>query len=129
MAAGTVVIYAHSKSLLDIATLGGMCLFGITAVVVFTKGDVGPIFPGAAFLLTGTLFAGFHETYSNVPTTAFVLPAVAPLLSLVGLIPRVLRLRPRWRFAVVVLPVLIVLGLAVGLAMANETLAFGEEEY
>lgn len=129
MAGGTVIVHAHSKSLLDVATLGGMGLFGIAAVVLVTKGDAGAVFPGAAFLLTGTLLAGQYETYSNVPTAAFVLPAVAPLLALVGLVPAVDRLCPRKRFAVVVLPVLVLLGVAIGLAMANESLAFGDEGY
>lgn len=124
MAAGTVIIHAHSKSLLDVATIGGMCLFGIAAVVSFSPGETGPIYPGAALLLVTTLFAGYHETYSQVPATAFALPAVASLLALIGLIPRVDRLRPRWRIAATVLPVLIVLGVAVGLAMANEKLTF-----
>ena len=124
VAAGTVIIHAHSKGLLDIATIGGMCLFGIAAVEAFAPGETGPIFPGAALLLVATLFAGYHETYSEVPAISFALPAVAPLLALVGLFPRVDRLRPRWRIAATVVPALIVLGVAVGLAMANETLSF-----
>ncbi len=124
MAAGTVIIHAHSKSLLDVATIGGMCLFGIAAVVAFLPGETGPVYPGSALLLVSTLFAGYHETYSQVPAIAFALPAVAPLLALVGLIPRVDRLRPRWRIAVSVVPALVVLGVAVGLATANETLSF-----
>ena len=124
MAAGTVIIHAHSKSLLDVATIGGMCLFGIAAVVAISPGETGPILPGAAVLLVGTLFAGYHETYSEVPAAAFALTAVAPLLAHVGLIPRVDRLRPRWRIAATVVPAIIVLGVAVGLAMANETLSF-----
>lgn len=122
LAAGAVVIHAHSKSLLDVATFGGTCLLGVALVVLFTKGDASPVFPGAAFLLTGVSLAGYYETFSSVPTTAFVLPAVAPLLALVGLRPGV---RP-W---VVLLPVLVVLAVAVGLAMANESLALGDEEY
>jgi hypothetical protein len=129
MAGGTVIIHAHSKSLLDVASLGGMCLFGVAAVAAVTKGDAGAVFPGAAFLLTGTLVAGQYETYSNVPTAAFVLPAVAPLLALVGLVPAVDRLSPRVRFAVVAVPTLVALAVAVGLAMANESLAFGDEGY
>ncbi|QEL20862.1 hypothetical protein [Limnoglobus roseus] len=129
MTAGAVVIHAHSKSLLDVATLGGMCLFGIAAVVLVTKGDAGPALPGAAFLLTGVLLAGHYETFSKVPTTAFVLPAVAPLLALVGLIPAVDRQQPWVRLVIVLLPVLAVLAVAGGLAAANESLAFGEDEY
>lgn len=127
MAAGAVVIHAHSKSLLDVATLGGMTLFGVAAVVFVTQGDAGPALPGAAFLLTGTLLAGYYETGSNVPVAAFVLPAVAPLWALVGLTPWVDR--HRFRVVIVLLPLLLLLVAAVGLAAANESLAMGEDEY
>ncbi len=127
LTAGVVVIHAHSKSLLDVATLGGMCLLGIAAVVLVTNADAGLVLPGAAFLLTGVLLAGHYETYSNVPTKAFVIPAVAPLWALVGLIPAVDR--QRLRLVIVLLPVLVALAVAVGLAMANESLAFGNDEY
>jgi hypothetical protein len=127
MTAGTVIIHAHSKSLLDVATFGGMCLFGCSLVVVFTKGDVGAVFPGAALLLACTLFAGYHETFSSVPTTAFVLPAVAPLWVLVGLLPVVDRQRGWLRVLIVLLPVCILLAVATGLAMSYESLAFDDD--
>jgi hypothetical protein len=127
--AGLVIIHAQSKSLMDIAMLGSVGLFGIAAVTLFTKADVGAVYPGAAVLLVGTLFAGYHETFSKVPAMGFWLPAVAPLLALVGLIPWVQR-RPPWqRVLIVSVPTLIVLGVAVGVAMSHETLAFGDEEY
>jgi len=128
MTAGTVTIYAHSKSLLDIATLGAMALFGISAVVCFTRGEVGAVLPGVAILLTGTLFAAFHETESLVPTTAFVLPCVAPLLAFVAFVPAVERWRPIWRWAAVWIPITLLLIAAVTLAATNESLAF-ESEY
>ena len=127
--AGLIVIHAHSKSLMDVAMLGAMGLFGLSAVALFTKADVGAVYPGAAVLLVGTLFAGYHETYSEVPSKAFWLPAVAPLLALVGLIPWVQRLKPWQRVLIVAVPTLIALGVAVGFAMSYETLAFGDEEY
>lgn len=129
MTAGLVIVYAHSKSLMDVAMLGAMSLVGLAAVALFTKADVGAVFPGVAILLTGALFAGYHETYSDVPSKAFWLPAIAPLLALVGLIPWVQRQRPWVRVVIVAVPMLIVLGVAVGLAMSYETLAFGDDEY
>lgn len=124
MAGGTVIIHAHSKSLLDVATLGGMGLLGIAIVVAISPCETGPILPGAALLLVGVSFAGYHETTSEVPAAAFALPAVAPLFALVGLIPWVDRLRPRWRIATVVLPALIACTVGVGIAMKHETLSF-----
>ncbi len=129
MTAGLIVIHAYSKSLMDVAMLGAMGLFGLAAAALFTKADVGAVYPGGAILLTGTLFAGYHETFSEVPAKAFWLPAAAPLLALVGLIPWVQRLKPWQRVLIVAVPTLIVLAVAVGLAMSYETLAFGDEEY
>jgi hypothetical protein len=127
--AGVVIIHAHSKSLMDVAMLEAMGLFGIAAVTLFTKADVGAFHPGAAVLLVGALFAGYHETYSNVTWHGFALPAVAPLLALVGLIPWVQR-RPPWqRVLIVAVPMLATLAAAVFLVMQQETLAFGDEEY
>ncbi len=127
MTAGTVIIYAHSKSLLDIATLGAMALFGIGAVVFFTRGEVAAVLPGGAILLTGTLFAAWHETESLVPTTAFVLPCAAPLLAFVAFVPAVERWRPIWRWAAVWIPVTLILTAAVILAATKESLAFDSE--
>jgi hypothetical protein len=126
MAAGTVIIHAHSKSLLDVATLGGMCLLGIAAVVAFAPGETGPAMPGAALLLVGISFAGYHETSSDVPDASFALPALAPLLSLVGLIPAVNRLNRNRRSLLVILPALIAMGIGVGLAMRAETIRFDD---
>ena len=128
MTAGTVIIYAHSKSLLDVATLGAMALFGIGTVAFFTRGEVGTVLPGGAILLTGTLFAAFHETESLVPTTAFALPCAAPLLAFLAFIPAVERWRPIYRWLTVWIPVALMLIAAVALAATNESLAY-ESEY
>ncbi len=128
MTAGTVIIYAHSKSLLDVATLGAMALFGIGSVVFFTRGEVGAVLPGGAILLTGTLFAAFHETESLVPTTAFALPCAAPLLAFLAFVPAVERWRPIYRWLTVWIPITLMLIAAVTLAAMNESLAF-ESEY
>jgi len=128
-AAGTVIIHAHSKSVMDIAVVGGVCFVGIASVAIFTKADCGAAMPGAALLLVGVLYAGYHETESLVPKAAFVLPAFAPVVALVGLIPALERRTPRSRNAAVLVPVLLVLSTAVALAAANETLSFETEEY
>ncbi len=128
MTAGTVIIYAHSKSLLDVVTLGAMALFGIGSVVFFTRGEVGAVLPGGAILLTGTLFAAFHETESLVPTTAFALPCAAPLLAFLAFVPAVERWRPIYRWLTVWIPITLMLIAAVALAATHESLAF-EREY
>lgn len=128
-AAGAVVIHAHSKSVMDVAVVGGVCFVGIASVAVFTKADCGAAMPGAALLLVGVLYAGYHETDSLVPKAAFVLPALAPVVALVGSIPALERRGPRTRNAAVLVPVLVVLLTAVALAAANETLSFEVDEY
>jgi hypothetical protein len=126
LAAGAVAIHAHSKSLLDIATLGGMALIGIGIVAVFTKTETGAVLPGAAILLSGTAFAAYHETFSEIPAAAFVLPAASPLLALVGLVPVVDRLGPKRRALIVMLPALVAMAVGVVLAMRAEPLRFDD---
>jgi hypothetical protein len=126
MSAGTVAIHAHSKSLLDAATLGGMCLLGFAVVAGFSGLESGSVLPGAAILLTGAAFASYHETFAEIPAAAFALPAAAPLLALVGFVPAVDRLRTRWRVLLVLLPALIAMGVGVGLAMRAEPLRFDD---
>lgn len=126
MSAGAVAIHAHSKSLLDAATLGGMCLFGFAVVAAFGGLETGSVLPGAAILLTGTAFASFHETFAEIPTAAFALPAAAPLLALVGLVPAVDRLCPKRRLAIVLLPALVAMAVGVALAMRAAPLTFDD---
>jgi len=127
LTAGGVIIYAHSKSLMDLTTIGGYALIGLAIVAAFTKADVGAVYPGATLLLVGALFAAYHETYSDVPAAGFAIPALAPLLGLVGLLPLVRRLKGWLRVAIVLGPAFIALGVALGLAMANESLALDTE--
>lgn len=124
IAAGIVIIHAHSKSLMDVLVIGGICLMGFALVCAISPFETGAIMPGASLLLSTACFAGYHETFSEVPPSAFWLPAVAPGLLLIGFLPFVDRLRPRTRIAIQILPPLIVLGIALGLAMSHETLTF-----
>ncbi len=126
MSAGTVAIHAHSKSLLDAATLGGMCLFGFAVVAAFGGLETGSVLPGTAILLTGTAFASFHETFAEIPTAAFVLPAAAPLFALIGHVPAVDRLCPKRRLAIVLLPALVAMAVGVALAMQAAPLTFDD---
>lgn len=127
LTAGVVVIHAHSKSLLDVATLGGMSLLGLTLARLVMTFESGAALPGAAFLLVGTQFAGYHETYSKVPMVAFLLPAIAPAAVLLGLIPQIDRLPPRFRWPIILVPALVLLAVAVASAMSHESLSF--EDY
>ncbi len=126
MSAGAVAIHAHSKSLLDAATLGGMCLFGFAVVAAFGGLETGGVLPGAAILLTGTAFASYHETFAEIPVAAFALPAVAPLLALVGLVPAVDRLCPKRRVVLVLLPAVVAMAVGVALAMRAAPLNFDD---
>jgi hypothetical protein len=125
---GTVLIHAHSKSLMDMAMFVSMALTGLACVVAITKGDASSVYPGVGLLHLGLLFAGYHETYSELPMAVFIIPAGAPLLALVGLLPRFDRLRPWLRVLIILLPVLIALGVTLGITMSYEELSFGTEE-
>jgi hypothetical protein len=123
-AAGGVVIHAGAGGLMDAATIAGSSLAGTALVALVAKADAGAALPGAGVFLTGTLLSAYHETFSDVPWVAFLLPAVAPPLMCVVLIPRLSRLtgfRLRLvQFAVVLIP----LAVAVAIAESAEPMNF-----
>ena len=129
LTAGTVAIFSKAPmTLLDLNTLGGFCLYGLAAVAPFTKADVSSIYPGAAFLLTGSLLVAHYDSESNIPEIAFLLPAIAPLFALVGLLPFVDRQRSLIRVLIVAGPMLIALGIALALATTYGELPLGSEK-
>lgn len=78
-ASATVLIHAHSARLTDAATMLMMAACGLAAAAVFFRGDTASAAPVGAIFLPAIMIAGYHETFSDVPPAAFVLPAVAPL--------------------------------------------------
>ncbi len=131
LTAGTVAIFSQAPmTLLDLNTLGGFCLYGLAAVALFNKADVSSTYPGAAFLLTGSLLVAHYDSESQIPEAAFLLPAIAPLFALVGLLPFVDRQRGWVRLLIVTGPMLILLGIALALATTHGELPLnspGEE--
>jgi hypothetical protein len=115
--------------------IGGAALFGVALVsgaaraegahAISTSGSV----PFAALLLPG-LVLGTRPAHAEhlVPTACFWLAALAPLLLVPFLIPRLAR-QNRW-LVLALRALLVLIPLAVALALANEyeTLPFGEEE-
>jgi hypothetical protein len=122
--AAQVVIFAHSKSLLDVANVAGMIFFGFAVVALIGKLDFAAVLPAAAVILTGVLIAGFHETYSDLPRVTFVLPVLAPLFASVGLLPGVQRRSVRMQWLLVLAVSVIPLLAAAIVAMSFEKLDF-----
>jgi hypothetical protein len=122
-AAATVLIYAHTARLTDVATFLGASLFGI-AVAARQQADAGAVAPGVAVLLPGLLLAGQYTTFSEVPLTSFLLVALAPLALLPTLLPPFRRwegIRLRVLQITLILAPLVV---AVVLTMRAESLEF-----
>ncbi len=93
-AASGVAIHAHAALLMDLAVIAGSALFGLAAVSLFCRVDIGGAFPGAAIVLGGVLLSAYYDMDDEckVPYTSFLLPALAPLLLASAYIPPVNRL-------------------------------------
>lgn|GEM_PF-3339290 len=130
-----VLLYSHNAKFMELAVIGGAALFGVATVsgaaraegarALSTSGAV----PFAALLLPG-LVLGTRPSHAEnlVPPACFWLAALAPLLLVPFLIPRLAR-QNRW-LVLALRALLVLVPLAVALALANEyeTLPFGEEE-
>ncbi len=125
LGAAAVLLHAHSARLTDVATLIAFASFGISVVACWKRIDAAGAVPAIAVGLPGVLVSGYHETFSEVPALAFVLPALAPLATaLLAIFPdRCLCGWRRWFFTALLvgLPTLA----AVVLASRAETLDFG----
>jgi hypothetical protein len=78
--AGTVLIHAGSARLTDVALAAAGGFTGLAAVAWPWRADTRAAAGAGAALLPGLLLSAKAETFSEVPWTSFVLPAVAPLL-------------------------------------------------
>lgn len=126
-AAGAVLLYHHWAGAMEAAVAVGSALAGVTAVGWATKADASGAVPAGVGVLPGLLLAARLSQDSKVPVAAFWLVALAPVVLLPFLVPRLNRQNgPAARIARAVL-VLLPLALAVRLAALNETLPFEEE--
>lgn len=127
LAAGAVLIHAHSARFMDAANILGFALLGVAVAAGAAKTDASGAAPATAAFLPGLMLNGRYQTESAVPPACFWLVGLAPLALLPFLVPRVAR-QNRWllaggRAALVLAPLVV----AVVLAMRHETLVFEEE--
>ena len=80
-AAATVLIHAHSARLTDAATMIMAASAGLAVVAAWRGIETVSAAPVSAVFLTAIMLSGYHETFSEVPLTAFVLPAASPLVA------------------------------------------------
>jgi hypothetical protein len=127
LAAGTVAIYAHSSLFMTIAVVFGFAMLGVAAIACAAKADTSGAIPAGVAVLPALLLNARYQGESLVPMASFWLVAVAPLILLPFLIPRIAR-QNRWllltgRTVLVLAP----LAIGVALALANEQLPPQEE--
>lgn len=128
LAAGIVLLHAHSARSMEVAVVVGSAMFGVAVAAGAARaGDTSGAVPlGVAFL--PALLVAERPAYHNVPAASFWLVALAPLVLAPFLIPAVAR-RDGWklrtlRSALVLAP----LAAAVVLAARQETIA-GQDEW
>jgi hypothetical protein len=128
VAAGVVLLYAHSARFTELGVIIGSAMFGIAVVSGVTKADVSGAIPAAVVFLPGLMIAvGPSLADNKVPAASFWLLALAPVLLAPFLLPALARY-DGWRLrAVRIILVLIPVILAVVLADEHEKLAFDEE--
>jgi hypothetical protein len=125
-AAATVLIFAHSARFSDLAVLMTASYFAVALVGFLSKTDHSSIRIGPAVFLPALMLAGAANTFSDVPTAAFVLIALAPLGLLLMLLPLCKKLSLPARLTFTAATMLIPCALGVYLAVRNESLSYGE---
>ena len=127
LAAGAVLLYAHSARFMEIAVMCGCAAAGVAVAAFPTRGDASGAVPLGVVGLPTLALNGRFLTDSQVPLASFWLIGLAPLALLPFLLPVVAR-QPRW--VIIPLRALLVLAplvVAVVLAAQHEKLAFEEE--
>lgn len=120
--ASLVLLHAHSARLGDVAMLLSSCFLGIAVPAWRRKATAEGAIPAVAVALPGLLLVGQQNTFSEVPLTSFLLPAIAPLGLALLLIPAISR---RWPVLVGLLALLLPGLIAVALAARVESLGGG----
>lgn len=122
LAAGAVLLHAHTARMTDLATfVAGGCL-GVAVAARWAGADLRGIAPVAAVALPGLLLDGQQSTYSEVPWYSFALVALAPLAPApLVLLPERYR---RWRAFAGLGLLFVTAGAAVFLAWWAEPLSF-----
>src|SRR5207302_2875570 len=105
--AGMVLLYAHWAQGMELATIVGSALFGITIATAATKADASAAIPAGVCFLPVLALTGRVSTSSQVPLASFWLIGLAPLALAPFLIPWVAR-RNRW-LLIAVRPLLVLI--------------------
>ena len=122
LAAGAVLLHAHTARLADLATVAAGSCFGVALASRWATADLRGVSPFAAISLPGLMLIGRESTYSEVPAGGFALVALAPLvLAPLLLVPERHR---RWRLLAGLGLLLAASGAAVFLAWRAEPLSF-----
>ena len=121
---GMVVLHAHSARITDAAMTAAGGWFGLAVAAWFTKADSSAAAPVLAIGLPSLMLTAMHDTYSEIPPTAFALIGLAPLVLVFTLLAPGER-RSTWRFVLIASCVALTpafIGLA--MAMKAESLSF-----
>ena len=99
-------------------------LVGIGVVAVAMRATTGAATAAVVIVVPALLLSGWHDTYSEVPTSSFALAALSPLALAPSLLPVWRRNQRKGLWAVQVVLVLLPLAGAVLLAAQNESLDY-----
>ncbi|HJZ57400.1 MAG TPA: hypothetical protein VKE74_20695 [Gemmataceae bacterium] len=130
LAAGAILIYAHSLSFMEIANVLAFAMLGVAVAAGSGRADASGAVPAGVAFLPGLMLAARQSLAdNNVPANSFWLIALAPVVLLPFLIPAVAR-QNKW--LVIPLRTILVLAplvVAVVLAGQHEQIVFPEERY
>lgn len=127
IAAGIVVLFAHSARFMEVMMALGGALVGVSLVAFLVKSNVTGAIPAAVIFLPGLMLAGRSSLSSRVPDASFWLVALSPLMLLPWLLPLLARKKGWYPRAIRMAMVLVPLILAVALAAQYEELPFTNE--
>lgn len=120
LAAGLVLVQAHTARLADVATIIAGCLLGLALVAWWCQCSIEGAIPAIAVALPCLLLVGYDPELAEVPWSAFVLLALAPITLGILLIPRLAQSRASWPLLVAFALLLVPPAIAVFQAMQVE---------
>jgi hypothetical protein len=79
MAAALVLLHAYSARLAEVGVILSAALAGLALIAWHQQLPIDGAIPAVAITLPGLMLIGQQNTFSEVPVSAFALPALAPL--------------------------------------------------
>jgi hypothetical protein len=127
VAASGLLIYAGSLRFNQAALILAGSLLGIGLAALAMRAPASAASAGVAVMLPGLLLQGGFENTTAVPSASFYLIALAPLVLALSLLPAWQRRQKQGLWLVQLVLFLLPLGIAIGLAVQNESLNYDEE--